>query len=85
MFFIGVKYGLPDDLLSLAVTHYFKEHQTNSECSITSIRLSGMIFSGKRIGLQIKSHAHILRYNFSSIRKTGVSGDIGIGIFFRLK
>ena len=85
MFFVGVKYGLPDDLLSVTLTHYFKEHQTNSECSITSIKLSGMIFRNKRIGLQIRSQAHLLRYNFKMMRKTGVSGDIGIGIFFNLK
>lgn len=84
LFFIGARFGLPDDVISFNIHHAFREHQTDTECQITSLGFSSMLFNGKTIGFQIRSNTHILRYNYGEVRKTGVSGDIGIGVFLKL-
>lgn len=79
---IGLKYGLPKDLFQFHIYHSFKEHQTTSECAITSVELTSTIYSGKLFGIQLRSSTHIIRYDLGHSRKTGVTGEIGIGFLF---
>lgn len=81
---VGATYGFPEDLIQVGVSHAFKEHQTVSECAITTIEFKSTIFKGKRIGLQLRTATNIIVYNYGQIRKTGVSGEVGFGILFHL-
>jgi hypothetical protein len=85
MIYIGVRFGLPDDKFSIAIDHSFQEHQTDTECIMSTIKFSSMIIKGKTIGLQIQSRTRILRYNLGVERKTGISGDIGVGIYLKFR
>jgi len=81
---VGVKYGFPEDLIQVDISHAFKEHQTISECAITSIAFTSTVFNGRWIGFQVRSATNIINYNYGKIRKTGISGEVGIGILFQL-
>lgn len=81
---VGVTYGFPEDLIQIDIYHAFKEHQTISECAITSVELTSTLFKGRWIGLQLRSSTNIITYNYGEIRKTGISGELGIGILFHL-
>lgn len=81
---VGVTYGFPKDLIQIDISHAFREHQTISECAITSIELTSTIFKGRWIGLQLRSTTNIIEYYYGEIRKTGISGEAGIGILFHL-
>ena len=81
---VGMRYGFPEDLIQVAVSHAFKEHQTVSEIAITTIEFTSTIFKGKRIGLQLRTATNIIVYNSRKTRKTGVSAEIGFGILFHL-
>ena len=81
---VGVTYGFPEDLFQVGISQAFKEHQSVSECAITSIELKSTIFKGRRIGLQLRTSTNIIAYNYGNTRKTGVSGEVGFGIYFHL-
>lgn len=81
---IGVKYGHLEDLIQVGIYHAFKENQTTSECVITTVELTSTILKGKSVGIQIKSSTQIVRYNYGQLRKTGLSADVGIGVYFKL-
>ena len=82
---VGVRYGFPEDLIQVGVSHAFKEHQTVSECAITTIEFTSTIFKGKRIGLQLRTATNIIEFNwYEETRKTGISAEIGFGILFHL-
>ena len=81
---IGAKYGHLEDLIQVGIYHTFKENQTTSECVITTVELTSTILKGKSVGVQIKSSTQIVRYNYGQLRKTGLSADVGIGVYFKL-
>jgi hypothetical protein len=82
---VGVTYGFPEDLIQVSVSHAFKEHQTVSECAITTIEFKSTVFKGRRIGMQLRTATNIISFNwYEETRKTGVSGEVGFGILFHL-